>query len=78
MFAKLFSVVRNVTATPNNQNMNRENIQRYIQTTIQMPTEKAKILADKFELFELPKNELLLTENKLSKKLFNTRKNCFE
>jgi CRP-like cAMP-binding protein len=47
--------------------MNKENIQNYIQTTIQMPLEKAKILADKFELLELPMNELVLIENKLTK-----------
>ncbi len=47
--------------------MNKENIQNYIQTTIQMPSEKAKILADKFELLELPMNELVLIENKLTK-----------
>jgi CRP-like cAMP-binding protein len=50
--------------------MNRDKIQNYIQATIQMPTEKAKILADKFELLELPKHELLLTENKLSKNTY--------
>ncbi len=47
--------------------MNKENIQHYIQTMIQMPTEKAKLLAEKFELIELQKNELLLTENKLQR-----------
>ncbi len=47
--------------------MNRDNIEQYIQATIQMPSEKAKILADKFEMVEVPKYELLLTENKLSK-----------
>lgn len=47
--------------------MNRENIQAFIQSTIPMPTEKAKILADKFKFVELQKNELVLTENKLTK-----------
>lgn len=47
--------------------MNRGNIQNFIQTTIPMPSEKAKILADKFECMELQKNELILTENKLTK-----------
>ncbi len=50
--------------------MNREKIQHLIQTTIQMPSEKAKILAEKYELIELPKNELLLTENKLTKNTY--------
>jgi CRP-like cAMP-binding protein len=50
--------------------MNRENIQNFIQTTIQMPAEKAKILADKFESIELPKNELIVTENKLTKNTY--------
>ena len=44
-----------------------ENIQNYIQATIQIPAEKAQLLAEKFERIELPKNELLLIENKLSK-----------
>jgi CRP-like cAMP-binding protein len=35
-----------------------------------MPAEKAKILADKYELVELQKNELVLTENKLSKNTY--------
>jgi CRP-like cAMP-binding protein len=47
--------------------MNRTLIQNYIQATIAMPVEKAKILADKFELVEVQKNELLITENKPSK-----------
>ena len=50
--------------------MNRQNIQNYIQSTIQMPEEKAKILSDKFELFELPKNEILITENHISKNTY--------
>ena len=47
--------------------MNRQNIQNFIQTMIQMPPEKAEILANKFELLELPANELIVTENKLNK-----------
>lgn len=50
--------------------MKRENIQNYIQSMIQMPTEKAKILADKFECIELAKNEFLLTENNLTKNTY--------
>lgn len=50
--------------------MNRQNIQNYIQSTIQMPEEKAKILSDKFELFELSKNEILIRENQISKNTY--------
>jgi CRP-like cAMP-binding protein len=50
--------------------MNRKPIQEYIQATIQMPNEKAVLLAEKFELLELPKHELLLTENQLSKNTY--------
>ena len=50
--------------------MNRENIQNYVQATIKMPAEKAKLLVEKFELLELSKNELLLTEDKVSKSTY--------
>ena len=60
----------NVTTALHNETMNRENIQNYVQTTIEMPIEKAKLLVDKFELLELSKNELLLTKNKIFKNTY--------
>jgi CRP-like cAMP-binding protein len=50
--------------------MNNQNIIKYIQSTIQMPIEKAELLASKFELYEVPKNELIVTENKLANNTF--------
>lgn len=50
--------------------MNKENIQKYIQSSIQMSAEKAQTLTEKFEYFELSKNEILILENKLIKDTF--------
>lgn len=49
---------------------NRENIQNYIQAIVKMPIDKAKILADKFELVEIPKDELIVIENKPTKNTY--------
>ncbi len=50
--------------------MNKDNIQKYIQSIINMPNEKAQAVVEKFELFELPKHQLLITENKQAKDTF--------
>ena len=65
-----FSPWHTLLHNPNNRTMNRENIQNYVQATIQMPSEKAKLLADKFEFFELQKNEIFIAENKISKNTY--------
>ena len=47
--------------------MNKEVLEKYIASLSLMPTDKAKILAEKFDFLEVPKNELIITENKLSR-----------
>ncbi len=50
--------------------MNRLNILAFIQSTIQMPIEKAKLIADKFELLELAKHEIIIAENNITKNTY--------
>jgi len=50
--------------------MNREILQNYITSVLPMPTEKAAFFAEQFDLVEIPKNELLLKEHKISKDTF--------
>jgi len=47
--------------------MNREILEKYIQSLLPMPTDKAKLFAEKFDFLEISKNEFLLKENKISK-----------
>ncbi|MCT4699212.1 Crp/Fnr family transcriptional regulator [Tenacibaculum haliotis] len=44
--------------------MNKDNLQNYIQSILPMPSEKAKLLTEKFELIEIKSNIDILTENK--------------
>ncbi|WBX71688.1 Crp/Fnr family transcriptional regulator [Tenacibaculum retecalamus] len=44
--------------------MNKDNLQNYIQSILPMPSEKAKLLTEKFELIEIKSNLDILTENK--------------
>lgn len=50
--------------------MTREILQKYITSVLPMPTDKAAFFAEQFESIELPKNELLIKENKISKDTF--------
>jgi CRP-like cAMP-binding protein len=50
--------------------MSREILQKYISSVLPMPADKAIFFAEQFEPIELPKNELLLKENKISKDTF--------
>lgn len=50
--------------------MNKDPLIKYIQSSIQMPREKALAIADQLELLEVPKNELLLKENKTSQRTY--------
>jgi CRP-like cAMP-binding protein len=50
--------------------MSKKKIEQFIQSMIQMPIEKSKILVDKFELIDIPKNELIITENKLTENTY--------
>lgn len=47
--------------------MDKENLQKYILTLLSIPFEKLQTLVESFTYSELPKNELLLKENKISK-----------
>jgi CRP-like cAMP-binding protein len=44
--------------------MDKQALIQYIQTSIQMPTEKAAQIAEKFEYMEVQKNDMLHIENK--------------
>lgn len=50
--------------------MSREILQKYITSVLPMPVEKATFFAEQFEPSDLPKNELLIKENKISKDTF--------
>lgn len=50
--------------------MNREILEKYITSVLQMPKEKATFFAEQFEPIELQKNDLLLKENKISNDTF--------
>jgi CRP-like cAMP-binding protein len=50
--------------------MNRENLQKYIESILPMPTDKSAFFAEQFEPIEFSKDELLLKENKLNKDTF--------
>lgn len=50
--------------------MSREILQNYILSVLPMPIAKASFFAEQFEPTELPKNELLIKENKISKDTF--------
>lgn len=47
--------------------MDKENLRKYILTLLSIPFEKLQTLVESFTYSELPKNELLLKENKISK-----------
>lgn len=47
--------------------MDRQILNKYIQTILPMPLDKVIQVSEKFELIEISKNELLLKENKISK-----------
>ena len=50
--------------------MNRKALQNYISSILPMPIDKATFFADQFELIEITKGELLLTEGKITKDTF--------
>jgi CRP-like cAMP-binding protein len=50
--------------------MSRENLQKYIISVLPMPIDKATFFAEQFEPVELPKNKLLIKENRISKDTF--------
>ena len=50
--------------------MNRKALQNYISSILPMPIDKAIFFADQFELIEITKGELLLTEGKITKDTF--------
>jgi CRP-like cAMP-binding protein len=50
--------------------MNREILEKYITSLLPMPTDKAKLFAEQFELLELQKGDLILKENKTSKETY--------
>ncbi len=50
--------------------MNRDYLEAYIQSVLPMPTEKSAFLAEQFDYAEMPKSELLLVENRVSKDTF--------
>lgn len=50
--------------------MNRAILQNYIASILPMPAEKAIFFADQFDPVDIPKNELLLKENKINKATF--------
>ena len=50
--------------------MNREALQNYISSILPMPIDKARFFAEQFELIEITKGELLLTEGKITKDTF--------
>ena len=47
--------------------MTKENLEKYIQSILPMPIEKAKLLTAKFELVEIKSNVAILAENKTPK-----------
>ena len=47
--------------------MNKEKLQKYMQSVYPMTLEKARQLTEKYEFSEIAKNELILKENKISK-----------
>lgn len=50
--------------------MSREILEKYITSLLPMPTDKAKLFAEQFELIELQKGDLILKENKISKETY--------
>jgi CRP-like cAMP-binding protein len=50
--------------------MSRKNLIEYITSVLPMPADKATFFSEQFEPIELPKNELLIKENKICKDTF--------
>ena len=50
--------------------MNKENLEKYYQSVLPMTLDTAKQLTEKSEFIEIAKNELLLKENRVSKKTY--------
>ena len=47
--------------------MTKDNLENYIQSILPMSSEKAKLIAEKFELIEIKTNTIVLAENKTPK-----------
>jgi CRP-like cAMP-binding protein len=50
--------------------MNRAILNQYIEALVPMPTDKVRRVAEGFEAIEMPKNEFLIRENKVSKETY--------
>jgi CRP-like cAMP-binding protein len=50
--------------------MSKEILEKYITSLLPMPTDKAKLFADQFQLLELQKGDLILKEKKISKETY--------